>query len=828
MTDSQPYALYADVIVPLALPKNYTYAVPDELINEVAIGKRAEVSFGKKKIYAGLISRLHHDPPTDYAIKPLRTVLDAQPIVTSRHIQFWNWMAEYYMSTVGEVMLAALPSGLRLESETFLHLHPQFDGDISSLSAEEQRLVEYISHRLNARLADLLHQFPQKQLYSMIDSLMQRQIIVLSEQLRHRYGPRPHLGYVLNPQYSDSSKLSALIDELEQRAPRQMELLLHYLQISRKKGEVSFGWVERSRLLNKNLSPAALQALIDKKILLIEQREPEVSSGITDAATTFALSDAQQRCLQQLQQSLQKKTVTLLHGVTGSGKTHLYIRLIEQQLQRQNQVLYLLPEISLTAQMIARLRQSFGDKVEVYHSRLTARERVEVWRKILLGTCPIVLGARSALFLPWTRLGLVIVDEEHDASYKQDERAPYYHGRDAAIYLAHLFADRSCRVVLGSATPSLESYTHARNGKYGLVSLSERFGEAQLPQILLVDTRKARKEKKMHSLFTETLLQEIEHCLLQRQQVILFRNRRGYAPTFECDTCGWLARCPHCDVSLTYHKVRQQLHCHYCGHRRSPFTACPACASTRLTITGFGTQKVEEELALFFPKAVIGRLDHDTAAGKQRLQRIISSFEDGSIHILVGTQMITKGLDFGRVALVGVLDADQLFGFTDFRSMERGFQLMVQVSGRAGRRQQAGKVMLQTSRPEQAIYQYVMHHDYAGFYEAEIQRRRTVYFPPFCRLIQLTFAHRQLALAEEAARRIAAACATLSSVKVLGPAQPPVARIKNRYRVQLLLKLPHRQQVLTETKKFLTVQMQQLALHLQLRKVEVIADVDPL
>lgn len=828
MTMREPFPLYADVILPLALTKNYTYGVPDQLLQQVAVGKRVEVSFGKRKIYAGIIARLHEQAPADYSVKALRAVLDERPLITEHQLHFWNWIADYYLCTTGEVMLAAVPAGLRLESETLLSLHPDFSGDLTGLSDDEQLLVQHIGQRNRIRLQDLQSAFPRSRLYAIINALMQKQVVVVSEQLAERFRPQVQIGYILHADFAPSVKLSALLNELEKKAPRQAEALMYFIHLSRQQKQHSDGWVERRQLLqDKRLSAAAVQALVEKQILIPEKRMLDPTGSVKQPTNGFALSPAQQACLDQLLQCLQEKTVTLLHGVTGSGKTHLYIRLMEEQLRQGHQVLYLLPEISLTAQMIARLQQSFGAEVAVYHSRLSPRERVEVWKRLLHGQCRMILGARSALFLPWQRLGLIIVDEEHDASYKQDERSPHYQGRDAAIYLAHVFSEVPCRVLLGSATPSLESYTHARSGKYGLVTLSERYGQSRLPDMVLVNIRQARKEKKMHTHFSETLLREMEQCLQQQRQVILFRNRRGYAPALECDTCGWLATCPNCDVTLTYHKVRNQLHCHYCAYRRAPYTACGACGSPRLITTGYGTQKVEEALGVFFPQAVVARLDYDTASARKGMQRIISSFEQGLIHILVGTQLVTKGLDFGRVALVGILDADQLFGFTEFRSMERGFQLMLQVSGRAGRREHTGKVILQTVRPELSIFRHVIHHDYGGFYAEEMERRKLVNFPPYCRLIQITCAHRHTEWATEAARRLAAACSALPDVSVLGPAQPYISRINNRYRMQVLIKIKNRAAALHAAKQRLRTELNNLAAHQHLRQVQVQVDVDP-
>lgn len=847
--------LFAEVILPLSLQKNYTYGIPKEFEEQVAVGKRVEIQFGQRKIYAGLIKRLHQEAPKEYKIKPIITVLDAEPIVSATQLKFWEWMADYYLCSEGDVMNAALPAGFKLESETSIILHPDFKDDFTNLNDREYVVAEALTIQRELSVGEISKILHRKNVYPVIESLMKKNMAVVKEKLIERYKPRIETFVKLNPDFSSEEKLRELFDELEKRAKKQLDLLMAYVHFSHQKG-TAYGEVEKGDLLEKSQAGvAALDALVKKKIFLVQKREVgRLSDGGCDATGTFELTAHQLAGLEKIRSEFKEKDVVMLHGVTGSGKTNLYIRLMEEAVEQGQQVLYLLPEIALTAQIIERLRRQFGSKIGVYHSRFNRQERVEIWNKLLHGEYQIILGARSALFLPFENLGLVIVDEEHDSSYKQEDPAPRYQGRDAAIYLASLYsfrkshselvsespqlgemlnqvqhdADvRSCKVLLGSATPSLESFQNARSGKFGYAELNERFGDASLPEMVITDVKAAKKKKEMHSHFSALLLDEIKATLARKEQAIIFQNRRGYAPYLECQVCHWVAMCPNCDVHLTYHKFQNELKCHYCGHRKNNFTQCPACGSAALQITGYGTEKIEDELKIFFPDAAVARLDYDTAKTKGGYQKIIHDFEKGKIQVLVGTQMVTKGLDFESVSLVGIMNADQLMSHLDFRSSERGFQLMSQVSGRAGRKHTTGKVIVQTSHPDSALLQFVLAHDYLGFYEEEMKHRREFFYPPFSRLIQLTFKHKEAKKAWEAARLVAASIQKDLGKNLLGPTEPSVNRIRDKYLVQLLLKLQRSGKLITSVKKQIHDETLKLHETAALRTVEVVADVDP-
>ncbi|MFI5134876.1 MAG: primosomal protein N', partial [Chitinophagales bacterium] len=791
--------LFAEVILPLSLQKNYTYGIPKDFEEQVAVGKRAEIQFGQRKIYAGLIKRLHHEKPKEYKIKPIMSVLDVEPIVSATQLKFWEWMADYYLCSEGDVMNAALPAGFKLESETSIILHPDFKDDFTNLNDREYVVAEALSLEKELSVGEISKILHRKNVYPFIESLMKKNVAVVKEKLIERYKPRIETFVKLNPEFSSEEKLRELFDELEKKAKKQLDLLMAYIHFSHQLGK-GYAEIVKSDLLEKSQAGnAALDALVKKKIFILEKKEVgRLREDESEGEKNFDLTAHQLSALEKIQEEFKEKNVVLLRGVTGSGKTNLYIRLMQEAVANEKQVLYLLPEIALTAQIIERLRNQFGNKIGVYHSRFNQQERVEIWNKLLHGEYQIVLGARSALFLPFENLGLVIVDEEHDASFKQDDPAPRYHGRDAAIFLSSMF---KAKTLLGSATPSLESFNNARNNKFGYAELTERFGEASMPEIVIADIKEAQKRKEMHSHFTALLLDEMKVTLSRKEQAIIFQNRRGYAPYLECQVCHWVAMCPNCDVHLTYHKFQNELKCHYCGHRKNNFTQCPACGSPNLQITGFGTEKIEDELKIFFPDVVVSRLDYDTAKTKGGYQKIIHDFEKGKIQILVGTQMVTKGLDFENVSLVGIMNADQLMSHLDFRAAERGFQLMSQVSGRAGRKHTAGKVIVQTSQPNSYLLQFVLAHDYVGFYEEEMNHRKQFFYPPFSRLIQLTFKHKEAKKAWEAARIIVSSLQQELGKNLLGPTEPPVARVKNKYLVQLLVKLQRSGKLIADVKQ---------------------------
>lgn len=821
---SNDIVAYAEVILPLSLHINYTYGIPKELFSSVSVGKRVEIQFGQRKIYAAIVKRIHQEKPGEYTIKPILSVLDEAAIVTATQLKFWEWMAGYYLCAEGDVMNAALPGGFKMESESSLQLHPAFDGNYSLLSDKEYLVAEALHIQKELTIAAIGKILQQKSVYGVVQSLLQKNVVKVKEQLLERYKPKMETFIRINPFYEKDNQLRPIFDDLEKRAPKQLALLMAYTHLSNLQG-TRYQEILKSELLEKAKSDnAALQALLKKNILLQHQKETGRINDMEAAPFSFELTAAQQAAWQNCKLQSVEKNVTLLHGVTGSGKTNIYIRLMEEALAAGRQVLYLLPEIALTTQMIQRLRGQFGKKIGIYHSRFSQQERVEIWNKLLNGDYQVVLGARSALFLPFVNLGLVIVDEEHDSSYKQNDPAPRYNGRDAAILLSNL---HQAKTFLGSATPSLETYYHATSGKFGLVELNERYAGLEMPEIVLADVKDARKKKQLYAHFTASLLDELKATVEKKEQAILFQNRRGYAPYMECDTCGWTAICPNCDVHLTYHKFQHELKCHYCGHRKNSYAQCPACGSSQLKITGFGTEKIEDDLKLLLPGVAIARLDYDAVKGKNGYQKIIGEFERNKTQVLVGTQMVTKGLDFENVSLVGILNADQLISYADFRSAERGFQVMSQVSGRPGRKNKRGRVIIQTGNINNALLPFIINHDYRGFYTEEIRHRQKFQYPPFTRLIQLTFRHKDKKIVWEAAQVVAGALHKELQKKLLGPAEPPVARIKNQYLVRILIKLERSGALIQHTKKRISEELRRLEEVSKYRSVYVVTDVDP-
>lgn len=815
---------FAEVILPLSLRVNYTYGIPKELEESVSAGKRVEVQFGQRKIYAAVVKRIHGEVPLEYRVKPILSVLDEIPIVPEVQLKFWEWMAGYYLCAEGDVMNAALPSGFKLESETTIMIHPEFRDDFTQLTDKEYVVAEALASAGELTLDTISKILHQKTVYPVVQSLLKKNVAIVKEQLVARYKPKMEVFVSMNPEMEQDEKLKKLFDELEKKAKKQLDVMMTYIHLCHRQGQV-YKEIPRNELLERSGGgKAALAALVKKRVLLEQKKETGQIAAGEEVQTDFELTLPQEKSLQDIQALSDEKKVILLHGVTGSGKTNIYIRLIEAAIKDGKQVLYLLPEIALTTQIIERLRKHFGNRIGIYHSRFNQREKVETWNKLLHGEYDIILGARSALFLPFENLGLVIVDEEHDSSYKQNDPAPRYHGRDAAIYLASLFG---CQTILGSATPSLESFQNATTGKFGLVSLTERYAGLEMPEIMLADVREAKKKKMMHSHFTSVLLDALKQVSEKKEQAILFQNRRGYAPYMECGTCGWIAMCPNCDVHLTYHKFTHELKCHYCSHRKNSFSQCPACGSSDLKITGFGTEKVEDELKMLLPGVPLGRLDMDAVRVKNGYQKIIGDFEKGKTQVLVGTQMVTKGLDFENVSLVGILNADQLVSHADFRSSERGFQLMSQVSGRSGRKNKRGAVIIQTSNSNNSLFPFVINHDYKGFYEEEIRHRKKFNYPPFSRLIQLTFKHKDKKKTWEAAYAVAASLQNQLDKRLLGPAEPPVARIRNQYIVQLLMKLERSNTFIQQVKSRIDEELKKLQENEAFRAVHVITDVDP-
>jgi primosomal protein N' len=922
--------MYAEVIIPLALPRNYTWSVPEQWLAQLQEGCRVEVELRNKK-YAGIVKRLHEEKPEAFEPKPIGNVLDSTPILHPAQLKLWEWIANYYLCSEGEVMAAALPAHFKLSSETILVFNEETGDDFTHLDNDEFVVAEALHIKKELKLSEVQQLLDSSHVYPVIKRLIEKHVCFVWESLKETYSAKKENYVLLNPEYSNEDKLADLLNNWG-RAPKQQELLLAYLHLSRTEGEVS-----RPELLKKaGASDAQLKGLVEKNILRIERRNVDRTKYLPrEINIDFTLTPAQESAFGQIGQIFQQKSVCLLHGVTSSGKTLVYIRQMEQVIREGKQVLYLLPEIALTSQIIRRLQRHFGGHIGVYHSKFNQNERIETWNKIRTGELKIILGARSSIFLPFQDLGLIIADEEHDPSYKQQEPAPRYHARDAAIYYASLFG---AKVLLGSATPSVETYYNALSGKYGLVELMERFGQVQMPVITIIDTKQLRTEqwqsrkwnKKTaqqlskpgpepyagaswladlpgaspaktpgngpakpasggslfdglfdepatgttgtpgspgqqgpdtarspyggkHIVTPETepgdskdsstdaqtgardhgkpilspaLHDAIKQSLAAGKQIILFQNRRGYSPYQVCETCGWIPQCRHCDVSLNFHKLTNKLHCHYCGTVYPPVHICAACGGHRFVQRNFGTERIEEYLEEVYPNARIARMDVDSVRGKTAHDTLIQQFEQQRVDILVGTQMVVKGLDFENVSLVGILDADSILNFADFRVNERAFQLMEQVSGRAGRKDGDGSVLIQVGNTAHPVLGYVKAHDYKLFFQQEIAMRQQFHYPPFSRVIKLTFRHRDKNIVNDAAHYFANTLKKEFGNYLVGPAEPVVARVRNQYLMELLLKLPKDGSTISFAKH--VIQQQTTILHndRKFRSVVIIPDVD--
>lgn len=790
---------FADILLPLPLEATFTYRVPQELEGRVAFGVRVIVPFGRSKLYSGLVVRVHTEAPQEWATKYIVDVMDERPVVSERQFRLWQWMADYYLCTLGEVMAAALPSALKLASETKIKLHPDFSGDVTVLNPFELRIAEALTHREEMTVAEVAKAAQVQKILPVIKSMVEKRVIITDEEIRNPYKPKRETLVRLAEAYAAEAPFMALLDQLNgsSRTAPQADLLLSFMMLTRRDGQYDFqAEVPKAQLLQaREVTPARLQTLLKKGVLVAEEhiisRLADISS--LDKVSSIQFTAPQQTALDQIHDSFAKNPVTLLHGVTGSGKTEIYIQLIDEVLKQGKQVLYLLPEIALTSQIVNRLRRYFGEKVGVYHSRFNEYERVEIWNRVLgqgsevENKYQLILGARSALLLPYQNLGLIIVDEEHDPSYKQQDPAPRYHARDCAIVLAGM---HHAPVLLGTATPSLESYYNVELGKYGLVQLTERFSRHQLPEIWVVNMSAATRQKQVQGIFSNFLIEKIGEALDKKEQVILFQNRRGYAVRMICHTCESMPTCKYCDVTLTYHKKTNLLKCHYCGYAIEVPHECPTCHSTDIEMKGFGTEKVEDTLAELFPQASIARMDLDTTRSKNSYQQIITDFEQHKTDILVGTQMVTKGLDFDRVSVVGILNADALVSFPDFRAFERAYQLLAQVSGRAGRKDVPGKVVIQSYQPNHPALKYVESNDFAAMYQSQIAERREYHFPPVARLVKITLKHPDEKVVTAAAEALALPLRQAFPGRVLGPEAPLVSRIQNYFLQEFWVKLP--------------------------------------
>lgn len=810
--------MFAEVIIPLALPKNYTWSVPDEMRAQVRPGIRCEVVLGKNKKYAGLIKALHPQKPA-YETKDILNILDSEPIVFEDQLKLWEWIASYYMCSEGEVMAAALPAHFKLSSETIIIYNEEFGDDFSELDNDEYLIAEALLVKKELSITEAQKLLDNPHAYPVIKKLIEKKLCFVWEALKQTYSPKKETYIRLNPVYDNEEKLADLLNNWT-RAPKQMELLLGYLHLLKTLGEVS-----KPELLKKSsATDAQLKGLIEKEILIAERRSIDrVRYLPRNVNIDFELSVAQEKALSEIKVSLNEHSVCLLHGVTSSGKTQVYIKLIEGLIKSGKQVLYLLPEIALTSQIIRRLEKHFGGYIGIYHSKFSQNERIEIWNKIKKGEIRVVLGARSALFLPFTDLELVIVDEEHDTSYKQQDPAPRYNARDAAIYYASLL---KAKVILGSATPSVDTYFNAVNNKYGLVELNERYGGIELPNIEIIDTKNTLQRSKEKTIITDVLRDRITEALTRKKQVILFQNRRGYSPYQICQVCGWIPHCRNCDVTLTFHKKTHKLHCHYCGQLYPQVHTCQACGSDKFIQRNFGTEKIEEQLEEIFPDAKIARMDIDSVRGKQAHDNLIKTFEQGKIDILVGTQMVVKGLDFDNVQLVGVLDADSLLNFADFRVNERAFQLIEQVSGRAGRKDEQGKVSVQVNNTKHPLLQFLQQHDYKSFFNIELEGRKRFFYPPFSRIILLTFKHKSKDVTDAAAAYFTELMKPQFGQYLVGPAEPVVNRIRNQFLMELLVKLPKDSSLVRNCKQAILNNIAVMHNDKKFRSVVVIPDVD--
>jgi primosomal protein N' (replication factor Y) len=749
---------------------------------------RVAVAFGNTKMYTGLVFNSHQTPPQLYEAKDILQILDEKPIVNELQLKHWEWISNYYMCALGDVYRAALPSAFLLESETIVYLNQAFQEE-DILNDDEFLIFEALQHQSQLTIHQISDILQKSKVLPIINELIQKSAIYIKEEIYEQYKPKLVKYVRLNAQYTDESFLEPLLEELA-RAKKQREAVLGYFQLMSSKKPIKVKELEEK----SGVSSAVIKALVDKEIFEFYHIQTDRVSYVGETNDLKELNEYQVQALKEIQSSFEHKDVTLLHGVTSSGKTEVYTMLIKEVLKTGKQVLFLLPEIALTTQIITRLQNYFGNQISVFHSKYSMNERVEVWNNVLdqKPKAQIILGARSSLFLPFSNLGLIVVDEEHETSYKQFEPSPRYNARDAAIVLSNM---HKAKILLGSATPSLESYFNAQENKYGFVELTRRFGNVQMPTIELVDIKEKRRKREMTGNFSDTLIKQIQEALDEKEQVILFQNRRGYSPIVECKTCGTSPQCPNCDVSLTYHKYKNQLQCHLCNYQRTMPNNCGACGSHQLDTKGFGTEQIELELKELFPKFSIGRMDLDTTRGKHGYQKIIGAFEAREIDILVGTQMLSKGLDFENVSLVGILNADSLLNFPDFRAHERGFQLMVQVSGRAGRSKKRGKVMIQTYNPYHQILQQVSTTDYIGMYKEQLQDRWQFHYPPYYRVIKITLKHRDYQKVDAGIHWLAKAMQNVFGENVLGPSTPAIARVRNQYIKNLMIKIPPKQSI---------------------------------
>ncbi|HLS30213.1 MAG TPA: primosomal protein N' [Flavobacteriaceae bacterium] len=812
---------FADVILPLPLDKRFTYAVTSAQASKLKPGMRVAVPFGKTKVYTGVVGKIHEEQPRLYKAKLVEEIMDESPLLTAQQMRFFKWMADYYMCSEGEVLKAALPSAFLLQSETVIELNPDQDAENQDITDEEYLILEALERQSILKTQEVSEILSKKTVLPVLNGMVKKGLIVVNQEIYKQYKPKLIRYVRLTESYQSDQKLKGLFDDLS-NAPKQREVLLAYISINAK---------TKKPIRSKDLTKAAdctssvVKALVKKGVLEEYQiQKDRITFEGEKSNLQLNLTLEQERAFGAIKRNFEKNLPCLLHGVTSSGKTEIYIQLIKDVLDQGRQVLYLVPEIALTTQLILRLQMYFGEDVLVYHSKYSVNERVEVYNHVLnKDKGKIVIGARSSIFLPYQDLGLIVVDESHETTFKQFDPAPRYNARDAAVVLSHIFKSN---ILLGTATPSLESYYNVKHHKYGLAKLHKRFGKVIPPRIELIDIKEKHRKKKMKGHFSDELITAITKTVEEAKQVILFQNRRGYSPILECQTCGHSPQCPNCDVSLTYHRHNNSLRCHYCGYHIAMQRKCMACESVDLTTKGFGTEQVETQLKELFPDFQIGRMDLDTTRGKYGYEKIITAFEQKDIDVLVGTQMLAKGLDFRDVDLVGVMNADNLLNFPDFRAHERAYQLLTQVSGRAGRTDKQGQVMIQTYSPKHAVLRHVVEGNYEAIYEEQMQTRHEFKYPPIYRLIKITLKGRNYNLVNEAADWLGKGLSNAFKENILGPEFPAIPRIRNEYYKVILLKIPPKQSLI-KTKAYLKKVLKSYDSISAYRSVRVILNVDP-
>ena len=812
--------LFVEVLLPLNLKNLFTYRVPIELNEEIIVGKRVSVPFGKKKILAGLIFSIHEKPPKDYEAKYLIDVIDNDTIVDQNQLGLWNWMSSYYMSSLGLVYNAAMPAGLKLEGESKMVLNPDFNPDDTTLDTKETILIEAIRSAKEISITQATSYLKSRSIHKYVKSLYLKGAILLKDDLQKNYSAKTTTYIKINEEIASEDQLNDIFNQLEKRAKAQLKTLMTFIAHFGIKSEC-----EKTKLAKHDVTNASINALIDKGIFIQEKREKSRLQFSLKENPIEELNDAQNQALIEIKSGFNEKKPVLLHGITGSGKTHIYSHLIKEVLDKKQQILYLLPEIALTSQLITRLQEYFGKKLLVSHSKFTNNERVEIYQAIASGESYLIVGTRSAIFQPLKHLGLIIVDEEHESSFKQHEPAPRFNARDTALYIAH---KRQVPIILGSATPAIESTFNAQHSKYRLVSLTKRHNHSKLPKIEVVDMKLQKKQKRIRGIFSDTLIEAIADAKKEGKQTILFQNKKGYVPVLECNVCAWTPKCQNCDISLTYYKYQENLRCHYCGFKQEVVNQCVTCGNKGIELIGYGTERIEDELSLYLPDLSIRRMDYNTTRLKNAHTKIINEFASGKIDVLIGTQMVAKGLDFENVTTVGILNADHIINFPDFRSNERAYSLITQVAGRAGRKKDLGKVYLQTSMPDHPIIQKILDHDYGGMYENDLNEREKFNYPPFYRLIQITIKHKDALELYKLGGIAKNKLSTYFGASLLGPEKPYVGKIRNWYILNFVLKIPNQGGPIKAQKSKLLQAIHQLEKTKEFNKARVIIDVDPL